>query len=77
VVLREQMLSIAIGLTAGLLAALATGPLLQEFAFGTKPTDVGTMLVAVVCLTVTSVVAALPAVRAATRIDPAAVIRDA
>jgi len=77
VVLREQMLSIAIGLTAGLLAALAASPLLQEFAFGTKPTDIGTMLAAVVGLTVTSVVAALPAVRAATRIDPAAVIRDA
>jgi predicted permease len=77
VVLREQMLSIAAGLAAGLIAAVAAGPLLRGFAFGTSPTDILTMLVACAGLIVTSVCAALPAVRAATRIDPAAVIRDA
>ena len=76
VVVREQMLSIAAGLTAGLVAAVVTGPLLRGFAFGTSPTDVGTMLVAALGVIVTSAGAALPAVRAATRIDPAAVIRD-
>jgi predicted lysophospholipase L1 biosynthesis ABC-type transport system permease subunit len=76
VVLREQMLSIAAGLTAGLVAAFATGPLLRGFAFGTSPTDVGTMLAAALGVIVTSACAALPAARAATRIDPAAVIRD-
>jgi predicted lysophospholipase L1 biosynthesis ABC-type transport system permease subunit len=71
------MLSIAAGLAAGLIAAVAAGPLLRGFAFGTSPTDIVTMLVACAGLIVTSVCAALPAVRAATRIDPAAVIRDA
>jgi putative ABC transport system permease protein len=66
----------ALGVVLGLGAAAATGRLLQGLLFGVGPWDPGSYLaVALVALVVAAGVASLPAYRA-TRIDPAAALRE-
>ena len=74
-VLRETLGWVALGVTLGLGASLATTRLVESLLFGLKPYDSLTMgLAALVLLTVGAVAGYLPARRAA-RIDPLVALR--
>jgi hypothetical protein len=76
VVAREQAVAVGTGLVAGLAGALLISPWLTNFAFETRTTDPMTIGIAVGGLIATTLVAALPALRSAARIDPGIVIRE-
>lgn len=76
-VLSEQSVAVLLGVLAGLGASAALAPLLRNFAFGASATDLTTLSIATTGLLATSVAAAIPAIRAALRIDAGAVVRDA
>src|SRR5207247_2826558 len=74
-ILREGLRLIAIGLSIGLVAALALGRVLRTFLFGVEPTDPGTLLgVAVLSAAVTLLACWVPA-RRATKVDPMEALR--
>jgi predicted permease len=74
-ILRQGMMPVAIGLIAGILAALAIGRTLQSFMFQVSPRDpITIVIVSSVLLVVAAVACALPA-RRATRVDPAVALR--
>jgi putative ABC transport system permease protein len=74
-ILRQGMMPVAIGLIAGILAALAIGRILQSFMFQVSPRDpITIVIVSSVLLVVAAVACALPA-RRATRVDPAVALR--
>jgi ABC-type antimicrobial peptide transport system permease subunit len=75
-VLGRGMLPVAIGITLGLVGALAAARLLRGLLFGVSPTDPVTLGgVAVLLLTTAAVAAYLPA-RRATQVDPVQVLRE-
>ncbi|MEP6835294.1 MAG: FtsX-like permease family protein, partial [Gemmatimonas sp.] len=74
-VAREGLSMTAIGVTAGLVGAIALSRLMQALLFETAPTDVWTFVEVVALLSLVAIVASLvPALRAA-RIDPVLAIR--
>jgi putative ABC transport system permease protein len=75
-VLGRGMLPVAIGITLGLVGALAAARFLRGLLFGVSPTDPVTLAaVAVLLLTTAAVAAYLPA-RRATQVDPVQVLRE-
>jgi predicted permease len=74
-VLRQNLKPIALGLLAGLVAALLGGQLLASFLYETNPRDpLSLMLVALLLLAVAVLACWLPA-RRATRVDPMIALR--
>lgn len=75
-VLRGVLIRLAIGLLLGVAGILASGRLIASMLFGLRPTDPSTItMAAMVLITVALVASVLPAFRAS-RLDPAAVLRD-
>jgi putative ABC transport system permease protein len=75
-VLRQGMAPVAVGLAAGVAGALALGRLLGALLFGVKAADPATIGgVAVLLAAVAAMASYIPA-RRATRIDPAAALRE-
>jgi ABC-type antimicrobial peptide transport system permease subunit len=74
--LREVVVLLALGLTAGLAASLAAGRLIASLLFGVRPRDpVQLAGAALILAAATAVAAYLPARRAA-RLDPMAALRE-
>jgi predicted permease len=75
-VVREVALILAIGTALGLAGAAGAGRLVQSLLYGIEPTDVVTLMTAASLLAAVALAAAyLPALRAS-RLDPAAVLRE-
>jgi len=66
-----------VGLLTGVVAAMATGRLLQGQLFMVGPRDPATLMVVVAVLLVVAALAALVPARRATRIDPAQALHEA
>lgn len=74
-VIRQAMTVVALGVAAGLAAAVAVGRLMSGLLYGIGPNDPLTLLVSsVVLLGVAAAAAAVPAARA-TRVDPVVALR--
>lgn len=69
-VLREALVWIALGVTIGLLAALATTRWLESLLFGLPPRDPLTLVLAALVLMMVAAVAGYLPVRRAARVDP-------
>ena len=74
-VIQQAMKLIGLGLSAGVLGALATTHLLRNLLFGVKPMDVPTLVVAAILLLGVGLVAAYVPAHSATRIDPLVALR--
>ena len=71
---RRTLMPVAVGLTVGLLSALATSRLLESQLYGVEPTDPVTFgAVALLLGGIAAVASSIPAYRAS-RIDPAVVL---
>jgi ABC-type antimicrobial peptide transport system permease subunit len=75
-VLREEMISVALGLTAGLLASLAVNRVLQSQLVGVSPYDPLTLIATPILLLFVAVLACQLPARRAMRVDPAVALRD-
>ena len=73
--LGRALAPVAVGLCAGLVAALAVGRLLAGLLYGVKPLDTVTISSVLLTLTAVATVAALIPARRATLVDPATVLR--
>jgi predicted permease len=69
-VMRESMVLVAIGVVAGLAIALAASRFVSMLLFGLAPTDVMTIVLAVVVMIVVSAIAGYLPARRASRVDP-------
>ncbi len=75
-IVRQEMVMVAVGLAIGLLAAGMVAQALSKFLFGTRPTDVFTFLASALLMLAAAAGACLiPAVRTA-RIDPIKTLRS-
>jgi hypothetical protein len=72
---REGMILTAVGLTAGLVGALAAGRWIQTFLFGVMPADPTTFAGVGFALTVAAVLPTYLSARRAARVDPTAALR--
>jgi ABC-type antimicrobial peptide transport system permease subunit len=75
-VLREMTVMLAIGMAAGLGAALAAGRLISSLLYGLKPHDAGPLAAAAVVLGVAAAIAAYLPARRAARLDPMTALRE-
>jgi ABC-type antimicrobial peptide transport system permease subunit len=76
VVIGRAMRPTAIGIAAGIVAALVLGRVVQSMVYGVSSRDIATLVVAVLMMVAVSLAASLiPAVRA-TRVSPLAVLRE-
>jgi predicted permease len=74
-VLRESMLLVALGITAGFAASVAAGHFVASQLFGLEPTDPVTMVSAMLVLCAVSAAAGYLPARRATRVDPMIALR--
>jgi len=74
-VLREAVVLAAVGLSAGLAAALATTRFVASFLYRVKPTDPTALALAAVILLSAALVAGYVPARKASRIDPVTALR--
>jgi putative ABC transport system permease protein len=74
-VMRDVLLVLAGGVTAGACLALATVGVLQKMLFGLAPRDTFTFLAAIGVLSVVAIVAGYIPARRATRVDPMVALR--
>lgn len=74
-VMRGGLLPAAIGLVAGLVAALALGRLLASLLYGVAPTDPATIAGGAAFLTIVTAIASYLPARRAARLDPAVTLR--
>jgi putative ABC transport system permease protein len=74
-IMRATVIVAAMGVGVGLAVSLAAGRLLDGFLFGLRPTDPRVYALAVGCLLSAGVIAAVPPVLRALRIDPVAALR--
>ena len=75
VILRDVLFALALGLTAGIAAALVAGRAVASMLFGLKPTDLSTIALAALVLTAATCAAAYIPARRASRVDPATSFR--
>jgi putative ABC transport system permease protein len=75
-VLREEMVSVALGFTAGLLASLAVNRVLQSQLVGVSPYDPLTLIATPILLALVAMLACQLPARHAMRVDPAVALRD-
>jgi predicted permease len=75
-VLREEMVSVALGLTAGLLGSLAVNRVLQSQLVGVSPYDPLTLIATPILLVFVALLACQLPARQAMRVDPAVALRD-
>jgi ABC-type antimicrobial peptide transport system permease subunit len=73
--MRDVLIVLAGGLTAGAALALATVGVLQKMLFGLAPHDTFTFLAAIGVLSAVAMVAGYMPARRATRVDPMAALR--
>jgi predicted permease len=69
-VMGESMLLVVIGVAAGLAIAFASGRFVSTLLFGLPPTDIMTMLLAIVVMVLVAAVAGYLPARRAARVDP-------
>ncbi|HUK31467.1 MAG TPA: ABC transporter permease [Candidatus Acidoferrum sp.] len=74
-VLRQGMLTVAIGIAAGIAGALALTRFLQSLLFGVQPTDLITFAGVTLLLTFVAFLASYIPARRATRVDPLEALR--
>ena len=74
-VLGESMLLVAIGIALGLGAAAASGRFVTALLFGLPPTDLVTMTIAMLLMTVVAALAAYLPARRASHVDPLVALR--
>jgi predicted permease len=74
-VLRETLWMVAIGVTIGLLSALASGRLIGSKLFGLSPADPATLAMAISVILLAAVLAGFLPARRASRIDPMNALR--
>ena len=74
--LRDSLRPVAIGLAVGLVAAILGGHVMQSALYGIDGRDPIAMVAAVAILIVAATAAAIVPVRAATRVEPARVLRE-
>ena len=75
-VFKQGMLPVGIGLTIGLVAALAVTPILKSQLVGVSPTDPFTLVVASATLILAATLGCLIPARRAVRVDPAVALRS-
>jgi ABC-type antimicrobial peptide transport system permease subunit len=75
-VLREEMVSVALGLAAGLLGSLAVNRVLQSQLVGISPYDPLTLIATPILLVLVALLACQLPARHAMRVDPAVALRD-
>jgi putative ABC transport system permease protein len=74
-VMRETMLLVAVGVTIGLIAALATTRLISSMLFGLTPYDPVTIAVAALLMVAVAALAGYLPARRASRVDPLTALR--
>ena len=74
-VLADTMMCLAFGVTAGVLAALATASLIRSYLFGIDPHDSSTIMTACATVAGAALLAAYLPARRAPRVDPTAALR--
>jgi predicted permease len=74
-VLKQGLLLTSCGLVIGLAGALALTRLMASLLFGVQPSDVATIVIAIVTMTLVAAVACLMPAWRATRVDPLAALR--
>jgi len=74
-VMKETMLLVAVGMAAGLGAALATTRLISTLLFGLSPNDPATIAAAALLMTVVAAFAGYLPARRASRVDPMTALR--
>lgn len=74
-VLGESLVSVGLGVVAGMAAALASGKLVESQLFGVKPNDPAALLVAGLVLCTTALAAGLLHALRASRISPVQALR--
>jgi predicted permease len=74
-IMRESMQLVAIGIMAGLAVAVAAGRLVGTLLFGLAPSDVPTMVTAVVVMAAVAATAAYLPARRAAQVDPNVALR--
>ena len=75
VVLRDGLVLVGVGVTLGVLGALAVGRLLASFLYGVSPADVATFVAVTVILGAVAFLACVIPARRAMRMDPIAALR--
>jgi putative ABC transport system permease protein len=75
-VLRQGVVLVIAGVAVGLAGALAAGRLIQGLLFGVAPSDPATLTLVPLLLASVALVASWLPARRASRIDPAAVLRQ-
>jgi ABC-type antimicrobial peptide transport system permease subunit len=75
-VLRQELLPVAVGVVAGLVASLAVNRVLQSQLVGVSPYDPATLAVTVSSLVTVALLACLLPVRRALRVDPVVALRN-
>ena len=74
-VLRESMIMVVIGVTIGLVAAIAAGRLVTAILFGLEANDPWTMTAAIVLMAAVCLIAGYLPARRASRVDPMVALR--
>ena len=75
-VLGSGLRVIGLGVTIGVIGALAAGRLVESLLYGVTARDPVTLLAAPLVLLAVGVAATVPAAWRATRVDPVAILRD-
>ena len=75
-ILRQSARLLAAGLSVGLVLAIAAARAVASLLFGLQPNDVGTMALAVVLLAAVTLAASYVPARRASRLEPAAALRE-
>jgi ABC-type antimicrobial peptide transport system permease subunit len=74
-VLRRSLLLVTVGVSLGVVGALAVTRVLARFLFEVKPTDLPTFLVVAALLAAVALLSGLVPARRATKVDPLIALR--
>jgi ABC-type antimicrobial peptide transport system permease subunit len=75
-VLGQSLVMIFVGVGVGIVAALATGRILNRLVEGMRPADLPTFAITILVLVIAAVFASLVPARRASRIDPVSALRQ-